>query len=104
MFIKKIKDLNQRIIELEKTCDQLEDVIEYLKSENKNKDMKIAELEYRLKLADKEKIELNNVITKWMEDYNKATLKNVEQAKKSKEVKKVRKAKKVEVIESDQTK
>lgn len=104
MFLKKIKELKQTKKELENSCELLEDAIDWWKAENKNKDMKIAELEYRLKLADKEKIELNNVITKWMEDYKKATLKNIELTKKSKEVKKVRKAKKVEVIESDETK
>lgn len=90
--IKKIKELKQTKRELEKSCELLEDAIDWWKSENKNKDMKIAELEYRLKLADKEKIELNNVISNLMEDKNKLT------------AKKIRKAKKVEVITSDETK
>lgn len=90
--IKKIKELRQTKRELENSCELLEDAIDWWKAENKNKDMKIAELEYRLKLADKEKIELNNVISNLMEDKNKLT------------AKKIRKAKKVEVITSDETK
>ena len=90
--IKKIKELRQTKRELENSCELLEDAIDWWKAENKNKDMKITELEYRLKLADKEKIELNNVISNLMEDKNKLT------------AKKIRKAKKVEVIESDKSK
>lgn len=90
--IKKIKELRQRIKDLEKSCKDLEIALKDWKEKNEKKDMKITELEYRLKLADKEKIELNNVISNLMEDKNKLT------------AKKIRKAKKVEVITSDETK
>lgn len=65
------RELRQRIVELEKTCCDLEDLIDAWKERSANKDFKISELEWRLRLNDQEKIELNNVISNLMEERNK---------------------------------
>ena len=56
------KELRQRIVELEKTCCDLEDLIDAWKEKSANKDFKISELEWRLRLNDQEKLELNHLI------------------------------------------
>lgn len=65
------KELKQRVIELEKTCCDLENLVDMLKERNSNKDFKISELKWRLRLADQEKLELNNVISNLMVERNK---------------------------------
>lgn len=69
------RELRQRIVELEKTCCDLEDLIDVWKERSSRKDFKISELEWRLKLNDQEKLELNNVISNLMEERNKLTTK-----------------------------
>lgn len=69
------RELRQRIVELEKTCCDLEELIDAWKEKSANKDFKISELEWRLRLNDKEKLELNNVISNLMEERNKLTTK-----------------------------
>ena len=76
-MFKKYKGIKQRVKELEKTCVDLEKLIDSLKESNSNKDFKNKELKFRLKLAEQEKIELNNVITNLMSDKNELALKNI---------------------------
>lgn len=82
MFNKKIKDLKQRIDELENTCKQLEELVDAWKEACDSKDFKISELNYRLQLANQEKLEFNNVISNLMEKLNKSNVKNIRQARK----------------------
>ena len=78
MFNKKIKELKQRIKELENTCDNLEVLIDCKNEEIKRLVKKDVENQYRLELLDKEKLELNNVIAYLMEERNKATIKKIQ--------------------------
>lgn len=78
MFNKKIKELKQRIKELENTCDNLETLVDYKNEEIKRLVKKDVENQYRFELFEKEKLELNNVIVKLMEERNKATVKKIQ--------------------------
>lgn len=78
MFNKKIKELKQRIKELESTCDNLETLVDYKNEEIKRLVKKDVENQYRLELLEKEKLELNNVIANLMEERNKNTIKNIQ--------------------------
>lgn len=78
MFNKKIKELKQRIKELENTCDNLEVLIDCKNEEIKRLVKKDVENQYRLELLDKEKLELNNVIANLMEERNKNTIKKIQ--------------------------
>jgi hypothetical protein len=78
MFNKKIKELKQRIKELESTCDNLEVLVDYKNEEIKRLVKKDVENQYRLELLEKEKLELNNVIVKLMEERNKNTIKKIQ--------------------------
>lgn len=69
------RELRQRIVELEKTCCDLEELIDAWKERSSRKDFKISELQWRLRLNDQEKLELNNVISNLMEERNKLTTK-----------------------------
>lgn len=71
------KELKQRINELELTCDNLELSIEYKNDIIKGLQNKLAEYEYRLTLSEKEKTELNNVISNLMEERNQLTAKKI---------------------------
>ncbi len=77
MFNKKIKELKQRITELEKTCDDLEMTIDFKNDVIKNLVKKDAENNYRIALLEKEKSELNNVISNLMEEKNKSEVKKI---------------------------
>ena len=76
------KKLRQRIVELEKTCNDLEDVIDDWKERCDRKDFKINELNYRITLLEDEKTKQNNVISNLMEKLNKSNVKNIRQARK----------------------
>lgn len=78
---KKIKELKQRIRELEKSCDNLEISIDFKNDIIKDLQNKIAENEYREQLWEKERKELNNVISNLMEEKNKLTAKKIRSAK-----------------------
>lgn len=78
MFNKKIKELKQRIKELESTCDNLEILVDYKNEEIKRLVKKDVENKYRLELLNKEKLELNNVIANLMEERNKNTIKKIQ--------------------------
>lgn len=78
MFNKKIKELKQRIKELEITCDNLEVLVDYKNEEIKRLVKKDVENKYRFELLDKEKLELNNVIVKLMEEKNKLVVKQIQ--------------------------
>ena len=69
------RELRQRIVELEKTCCDLEELIDAWKERCSRKDFKISELQWRLRLNDQEKLELNNAISNLMEERNKLTTK-----------------------------
>lgn len=71
------RELRQRIVELEKTCCDLEELIDAWKEKSSRKDFKISELQWRLRLNDQEKLELNNVISNLMEERNKLTTKKI---------------------------
>ena len=80
-MFKNRKELNQRIRELEKSCDDLEISIDYKNYIIRNLQNKIAENEYREQLWEKERKELNNVISNLMEERNKLTAKKIRSAK-----------------------
>lgn len=85
MFNKKIREnnrkLRQRISELEKTCDDLEISIDFKNDIIRDLQNKITENEYREQLWEKERKELNNVISNLMEEKNKLTAKKIRSAK-----------------------
>lgn len=75
---KRMKKLRQRIRELEKTCDDLEISLDYKNDIIKDLQRKISENEYREKIWENERQELNNVISNLMEERNKLTAKKIE--------------------------
>ena len=82
MFNRKIiKELKQRINELKKSCFDLEISIDYKNDIIRNLQNKITENEYREQLWEKERLELNNVISNLMEEKNKLTVKKIRSAK-----------------------
>lgn len=84
---KKIKELNQRIKELENTCDNLEILVDYKNDIIKDLLNKDEENEYRINLLEKEKLELNNVIANLMEERNKEEVKKVQKKRSAKSAK-----------------
>lgn len=80
-MFKNRKELNQRIRELEKSCDDLEISIDFKNDIIKDLQNKITENEYREQLWEKERLELNNVISNLMEEKNKLTAKKIRSAK-----------------------
>lgn len=82
MFSKIIKDLNQRIDDLVKTCKQQAELVDMWKEIANRKDLETKEYEYREKLWEKDKKELNNIIFNLMEKLNKSNVKNIRQARK----------------------
>lgn len=88
MFNKKlIKELKQRIKELENTCDNLEILVDYKNEEIQNLVKKDVENQYRINLLEKEKLELNNVIANLMEERNKEEVKKVQKKRSAKSTK-----------------
>lgn len=81
---KKIKELRQRTRELEKTCDDLEMSLDYKNDIINNLKRKISENEYREKIWENDRQELNNVISNLMEERNKLTAKKIRSAKSTK--------------------
>ena len=77
---KRLKQLRQRIRELEKTCDDLEISLDYKNDIIKDLQRKISENEYREKIWENERQELNNVISNLMEERNKLTAKKIRSA------------------------
>ena len=80
-MFKNRKELKQRIRELEKSCDDLEISIDFKNDIIKDLQNKIAENEYREQLWEKERKELNNVISNLMEEKNKLTAKKIRSAR-----------------------
>ncbi len=80
-MFKNRKELKQRISELEKTCDDLEISIDFKNDIIRDLQNKITENEYREQLWEKERKELNNVISNLMEEKNKLTAKKIRSAK-----------------------
>ena len=78
---KKTKELKQRVSELKKSCDDLEISIDFKNDIIKDLQNKITENEYREQLWEKERKELNNVISNLMEEKNKLTAKKNRSAK-----------------------
>ena len=88
MFNRKlIKEKNQRIRELESTCDNLEVLVDYKNEEIQRLVKKDVENEYRINLLEKEKLELNNVIANLMAERNKEEVKKVQKKRSAKSVK-----------------
>lgn len=85
--IKKIKELKQRIKELENTCDNLEILVDYKNEEIQRLAKKDVENQYRINLLEKEKLELNNVIANLMEERNKEEVKKVQKKRSAKSTK-----------------
>lgn len=83
-MFKNRKELKQRIRELEKSCDDLEISIDFKNDIIRDLQNKIAENEYREQLWEKERKELNNVISNLMEEKNKLTAKKIRSAKSAK--------------------
>lgn len=83
-MFKKEKELKQRIVELEKTCIDLESAIDYKDTIISKVIDKEKENEYRIKLLEDEKTKLNNVISNLMEERNKLTAKKIRSAKSTK--------------------
>ncbi len=81
---KRIKELRQRIRELELTCNDLDVSLDYKNDIIKDLQRKITEHEYREQLWEKERKELNNVISNLMEEKNKLTAKKIRSAKSAK--------------------
>lgn len=80
-MFKNRKELKQRISELEKTCDDLEISIDFKNDIIRDLQNKITENEYREQLWEKERKELNNVISNLMEEKNKLAAKKIRSAK-----------------------
>lgn len=80
-MFKNRKELKQRIRELEKTCNDLEISIDFKNDYINKLKRKISENEYREQLWEKERKELNNVISNLMEEKNKLTAKKIRSAK-----------------------
>lgn len=80
-MFKNKKELKQRIRELEKSCDDLEISIDFKNDIIRDLQNKITENEYREQLWEKERKELNNVISNLMEERNKLTAKKIRSAK-----------------------
>nr|DAM73440.1 MAG TPA: hypothetical protein [Caudoviricetes sp.] len=80
-MFKNRKELKQRISELEKTCDDLEISIDFKNDIIRDLQNKITENEYREQLWEKERLELNNIISNLMEEKNKLTAKKIRSAK-----------------------
>lgn len=80
-MFKNRKELKQRISELEKTCGDLEISIDFKNDIIRDLQNKITENEYREQLWEKERKELNNVISNLMEEKNKLTAKKIRSAK-----------------------
>ena len=80
-MFKNRKELKQRISELEKTCDDLEKSIYFKNDIIRDLQNKITENEYREQLWEKERLELNNIISNLMEEKNKLTAKKIRSAK-----------------------
>lgn len=78
---KKIKELKQRVSELKKSCYDLQISIDFKNDIIRDLQNKIAENEYREQLWEKERKELNNVISNLMEEKNKLTAKKIRSAK-----------------------
>lgn len=78
---KRIKELRQRIRELEKTCDNLDASLDYKNDIINDLQRKITEQEYREQLFEKERMKLNNVISNLIEERNKLTAKKIRSAK-----------------------
>ena len=81
---KRIKELRQRIRELENTCDNLDASLDYKNDIINDLQRKITEQEYREQLFEKERKELNNVISNLIEEKNKLTAKKIRSAKSTK--------------------
>ena len=81
---KRIKELRQRIRELEKTCDNLDASLDYKNDIINDLQRKISENEYREKIWENDRQELNNVISNLMEERNKLTAKKIRSAKSTK--------------------
>ena len=77
---KRIKELRQRIRELEKTCDNLDASLDYKNDIINDLQRKISENEYREKIWENDRQELNNVISNLMEERNKLTAKKIRSA------------------------
>ena len=78
---KRIKELRQRIRELELTCNDLDVSLDYKNDIIKDLQRKITEHEYREQLWENDRKELNNVISNLMEERNKLTTKKIRSAK-----------------------
>ena len=78
---KRIKELRQRIRELEKTCDNLDASLDYKNDIINDLQRKISENEYREKIWENDRQELNNIISNLMEERNKLTAKKIRSAK-----------------------
>ena len=88
MFNKKIiKELKQRIKDLENTCDNLEALVDYKNEEIQKLVKKDVENQYRIKLLEKEKSELNNVIANLMQERNKEEVKKIQKNRSAKSAK-----------------
>ena len=85
MFNKKIREnnrkLRQRVCELEETCKNIEELIDYKNECIEELKRKLSESEYREKIWEKERLELNNIISNLMEEKNKLTAKKIRSAK-----------------------
>lgn len=76
------KRLRQREVELEKTCDDLEQALDMWKELCESKDLKNGELTYRLKLAEENYENLKEVVTNQMNEINRLNVKNMRHARK----------------------
>ncbi len=81
---KRIKEQKQRIKELEMTCDNLDVAIECKNDIISDLIKKDTDNQYRINLLEKEKLELNNVISNLMEERNKEEVKKVEKKRSAK--------------------
>lgn len=79
------KKLIQRIRELEETCKNIEELINYKNECIKKLKRKISESEYREKIWEDDREKLNNVISNLMEEKNKLTAKKIRSAKSAKQ-------------------
>lgn len=86
MFNKKIREnnrkLRQRVCELEETCKNIEELIDYKNECIERLKRKLSESEYREKIWENDREKLNNVISNLIEERNKKAVNNIKSSKK----------------------
>lgn len=75
------KELKQRILELEKTCDDLEKTIDMWKDLCNSKNSNIKEIKCRLQLLERDHENLKEVVKNNFNEINRLNIKNAKKAR-----------------------